>query len=175
MRYLSLLIVAAISTASFADVLVLKDGTRLDGDVKKGDSGYVVTQANGTFQVIPFDIVKSLELRASDAPPDIAKENLASLRRSVEHDDNLFRIIGRYKQFIARVGDESAAEQAKQDLAIWQQAERCGHDQVRLTMGDRCGQGQVERKDDANRRCGAAADEAGAFCRSRIGGQSGAV
>src|SRR6185312_2988183 len=101
MRYWSLLLIAAIfttiATASFADVIVLKDGSRVQGDIKKGDSGYIVTHADGKFDVIPFDVVKSLELQTGNAPPDAAKENLASLRRSVEHDDNIYRIIGRYQ------------------------------------------------------------------------------
>ncbi len=126
MRYWSLLLIAAMSTASYGDAIVLKDGSRVEGEIKKGDSGYVVTQAGGKFQVIPFDVVKSLELQPANAPPDAGKENLASLRRSVEHDDNLFRIIGRYQQFIARNGSNDVAEQAKQDLAIWQQRKDAG-------------------------------------------------
>jgi Flp pilus assembly protein TadD len=58
--------------------------------------------------------------------PDAARENLASLRRSVEHDDSLPRIIGRYQQFIARTNDPAVAEMAKQDLAVWQQRKDAG-------------------------------------------------
>src|SRR4051812_43328276 len=127
MNKLSFLVVlASLATASVADVIVLKDGTRIAGDIKKGEKGYVVNKADGKFDMIPFDVVKSLELQNNVAPPDVARENLASLRRSVEHDDSLVRIIGRYQQFIARTPDANVAEQAKQDMAVWQQRKDAG-------------------------------------------------
>jgi len=126
MRYWSFLLIVAMSAAVYGDAIVLKDGSRVTGDIKKGDSGYVITQADGKIEVVPFDVVKSLELQSANAPPDAARENLASLRRSIEHDDNLYRIIGRYQQFIKSNGSSDVAEQAKQDLAIWQQRKDAG-------------------------------------------------
>src|SRR3954447_16677592 len=119
MKNLVFLFVATLTSVAVADVVVLKDGTRISGEIKKGDTGYVVTKPDGKFDVIPFDVIKSLEVQPAAGTPDSAREGLASLRRSVEHDDSLPRIIGRYQQFIARTNDPAVAEMAKQDQAVW--------------------------------------------------------
>lgn len=125
-----LFVVATLTSLSasicLADVIVLKDGTRIAGDIKKGEKGYIINKPGGQFDLIPFDVVKSLELSNSVAPADVARENLASLRRSVEHDDNIFRIVGRYQQFINRSTDSAVIELAKQDMAVWQQRKDAG-------------------------------------------------
>ena len=64
----------------------------------------------------PFGIDKKLN---APGPAD-PKATSASLRRSVEHDDNLFRIVGRYQQFITRTTDSAvpAAIKSKGTLKI---------------------------------------------------------
>src|SRR5688572_19442429 len=116
-RLTTLLVLALVATAASADVVLLKDGSTLDGDVKKGPSGYVVTLADGKVKVVPFGDVKSIEL--ATAPPlttRSAKEKLASFRRSVEYVDDVNKIVERYERFIEqnagrseerRVGKES--------------------------------------------------------------------
>jgi Flp pilus assembly protein TadD len=127
MKRLSVLLIIAIASAARADVLVLKDGTRLTGDVKRGDRGYVINQGKSEFRVVPIEQVRSIELTAGiQSPPDVMKEKLASLRRSVEHDEDINRIIARYQRFIEQSQNTPVGEEAKQDLAVWQQRRDAG-------------------------------------------------
>jgi Flp pilus assembly protein TadD len=127
MKRLLTLIVVTFTSLAQADVLVLKDGTRVEGDVKRGERGYVVTTAPGKFKVVPLEMVKSIELQnGTSTAPDVMKEKLASLRRSVEHDEDIHNIIARYRRFVQTSGDTTVAEEAKQDLAVWEQRRDAG-------------------------------------------------
>src|SRR5438552_3360847 len=118
MKYL--LVVLVLCTPAFGDVVHLKDGSRLDGDVKKGSAGYVVTLSDGKVQVVAPDQVKSIELAATPGSPDAAKEKLASLRRSVEYLDDVKKIIEKYQRFIEQNAGTSIETDARKDLATWQ-------------------------------------------------------
>src|SRR5438046_59107 len=77
-----------IATIARADVVTLKDGRRLEGDVKKSEGVYVITAANGIVTRVDASKVDSITLGKS-APtsaktPSIGADRLASLRRSVE-------------------------------------------------------------------------------------------
>src|SRR5437867_11069427 len=83
-----------------ADVIYLKDGTKLEGDVKRRDDGWVVFSKGKITPVLP-EQVQSIELTPpSDAGPKEAAERLASLRRSVEGVTDIREIISRYQRFI---------------------------------------------------------------------------
>ncbi|MEA2736007.1 MAG: hypothetical protein QOE14_2458, partial [Humisphaera sp.] len=117
-----LTVAAGVTGAASADVVLLKDGTTLSGDVKKGPGGYVVTQADGTIKMLALDDVRSIEL--ASAPPlttKSAKEKLASFRRSVEYLDDVNKIIERYQRFIEQNAGTVMEPDARQDLAMWQQ------------------------------------------------------
>ncbi len=129
------ILVAGILCAQVAvgDVLVMKDGTRVEGDVKKGSKGYVVRSGND-YQVVPFDVVQSLELYdIGPVPPDIAKQKLESLRRSAEYLDDINRIMDRFQRFIDANPNTPATEEAKQDLTVWQSR----HDQGLVKIGSK--------------------------------------
>jgi tetratricopeptide (TPR) repeat protein len=116
------LAVLALATAASADVVLLKDGTTLDGDVKRGPDGYLVTQADGAVKALPFEDVKSIEL--ATAPPltkSSAQEKLASFRRSVEYSDDINRIIEKYQRFIEQNTGTVMEADARKDLATWQE------------------------------------------------------
>src|SRR4051812_30078395 len=99
MRFLPLLILLAMASGAIADVIVLKDGTRYEGIVKRDGKEWHITTADGKVVTVSIDSVKSIELTGSNgvpstsgAPgattkssPDQASSNLASLRRSVEN------------------------------------------------------------------------------------------
>src|SRR5438045_5371239 len=99
-RFAALITILGLGLTASADVVHLKDGSRLDGDVKKGPAGYTVTMADGKVKTVSSDQVKSIELAATPGSPDAAKEKLASLRRSVEYLDDPKKIIARYQSFI---------------------------------------------------------------------------
>ena len=123
-RFIALVVLGVAGAASIAsaDVVLLKDGTTLDGDVKRGPGGYVVTQSDGTTKALAFDDVKSIEM--ATAPPltsESAKEKLASFRRSVEYGDDVNRIIEKYQRFIEQNAGTVMEADARRDLATWQE------------------------------------------------------
>jgi tetratricopeptide (TPR) repeat protein len=121
-RSTTLAVLLALASAASADVVLLKDGTTLDGDVKRAPSGYVLTEADGTVKTLAFDEVKSIEM--ATAPPltnESAKEKLASFRRSVEYGDDINRIIEKYQRFIEQNTGTVMEADARKDLATWQE------------------------------------------------------
>src|SRR3954451_23596528 len=96
---------ALIASRAAADVLYLKDGTKVEGDVKRSDAGWVVYK-NGKSTVVFPDQVKSIELTPSaEAAPKAAAERLASLLRSVETLTDPHEVIARYQRFIEQMKD----------------------------------------------------------------------
>lgn len=120
MRWLSLLIGLILLTPVLADSIVLKDGSRLEGNIKKTDTGWQITATDGKVTNVPAANVKSIELGSRGNDSQSSNAALASLRRSVDALTDLSRIIERYEQFIANSKDPSVAEEAKKDLATWQ-------------------------------------------------------
>jgi Flp pilus assembly protein TadD len=120
--WLAILGCLVISISASADVVSLKDGSKLEGDVKKTDGGYVVTAADGTVTRVETSKVQSIRLGKTDAPdPKLAgNDRLASLRRSVESLSDLKQIIERYRSFIEMNKGAPAAADAQKDLAMWQ-------------------------------------------------------
>jgi Flp pilus assembly protein TadD len=103
-----------------ADTIYLKDGTKLQGDLKHTENGWTISQ-NGQTTDISADQVQSIELiPPKDATPKAAAERLESLRRSVENVDDLSEIILRYHRFIDQINDPAAIAAAKSDLETWQ-------------------------------------------------------
>ena len=112
----------AVSFVARADVLYLKDGTKLEGDVKRSIKGWVVTDAKGKVTIIENDKVQSIELKATSATTtssDAVDRKLLSLRRSVENLDELSEIIDRYKRFIDQNANTDLAKAAEKEMAVW--------------------------------------------------------
>ena len=127
---------AAAASPAFADVVHLKDGTTITGDVKRGTIGYLVTLPDGKVKPVAPEDVKSIEVGATAPRPtavgvpaatttrpadaDEATRNLASLRRSVENTDDPRRAIEKYQRFIETAAGTPAEIEARKDLAMWQ-------------------------------------------------------
>lgn len=116
---LASLFIAIPSATALGDIVHLKDGTKVEGSLKKTDEGYDVVAPDGTITKISSGQVRSVELKSTITPDD-AQRRLDSLRRSVAHLSDLKIIISRFKDFIAKHRDTPAAEEAKKDLAQWQ-------------------------------------------------------
>jgi hypothetical protein len=90
MKSLAFVLGVAVSASVMADVLYLKDGGKIEGDVKRGENGFIVNQEGASYQVIPFNLVKSIELAPTTQPKvEFAREGLQSLRRSVGRTDDI--------------------------------------------------------------------------------------
>jgi tetratricopeptide (TPR) repeat protein len=120
-----LLLVAFLmaAPAALGDVIQLKDGSRVEGDLKRTPDGWSIHTADGKTRNIPADAVTSVELAPAAGPssPQNATLALTSLRRSVEALSDLKQIIDRYQRFIDTTKDPQAQADAKADLAVWTQ------------------------------------------------------
>lgn len=119
----SILFITLMSASlAFADIVTLNDGTKLEGDVKKTDRGWIITTKDGKTIEVAADKVKSIQLGKDSGKvgtPERAMSDLLSLRRSVENLSDLNVIIERFERFIETNKDTPAAEEAKKDLAVW--------------------------------------------------------
>jgi tetratricopeptide (TPR) repeat protein len=119
MRVRTLLAVVILAWPAWGDVVRLKDGSSITGDIKKTADGWVVTDAHGKVTHVSADAVQSLELAPRGDAKDIAASRLISLRRSVDALGDLKQIIDRFQKFIDQNKEFPAAADARKDLAIW--------------------------------------------------------
>src|SRR2546430_3561227 len=90
------------SAPARGDVLYLKVGTKIEGDVKRRDDGWVVLSGGKTTKVLA-DQVESIELTpTTQAAPKIAAERLASLGCLLETISDAREDVHRYQRFIGQ-------------------------------------------------------------------------
>ena len=102
-----------------ADVVILNDGTRIEGDLERTDGGYNVTTAAGKTIKLSSSQIKSLEVKPQTSNDD-AKRRLESLRKSAENMTDLKLIITRYNEYLTRFAGTDAADDALADLKVWE-------------------------------------------------------
>lgn len=116
--------IALMSTRAVAEIIYLKDGSKIEGTLSKTDDGWTVQTADKRVQLLAKD-VQSIELNPATNPSaKVASEHLASLRRSVEGLTDLNEIIARFQRFVAQNADPVATGEAKKDLAMWQDRQK---------------------------------------------------
>lgn len=113
------LAILLLGGAALADVLILTDGTRLEGTIKRSGENYTVTREDGTVTTIRADRVASVELRGGSATQSALDTRLSSLRRSVANLDDLDVIIAKYQDFVDRNAGTPVGEEAAQELEQW--------------------------------------------------------
>src|SRR5437879_4837399 len=117
MRVQSILLAAAILVSPvavlFGDVVHLKDGTSINGDIKKAADGWFITDPHGKITHVSSDVVQSIELAPKGDPKDVAVGRLASLRRSVEALGDLKQIIDRFEKFVEQNKELPIAAEAR--------------------------------------------------------------
>jgi tetratricopeptide (TPR) repeat protein len=119
MKSLVFLLGCCLAIPALGDVVHLKDGSTLEGSIKRTRDGYVVSDADGKTTTVPADSVASIELKKPGGSQS-AQEGLDSLRRSVANLDDLKQIISRYKSFIDQHASTPIGAEAQKDLAQWQ-------------------------------------------------------
>jgi Flp pilus assembly protein TadD len=116
-----LLVPLLLASVASADVIItLTDGSTVQGTVKPSADGYVVTKADGSEQLVPSSMVRSLKPTSSSSTAGGGASSLESLRRATANIDDLNLIIRRYQAFVTQNASSPAAKDAQQDLAMWQ-------------------------------------------------------
>jgi tetratricopeptide (TPR) repeat protein len=121
---LTLLASAALPRPARGDVVYLKDGTRLEGEIlRKTDAGWVVKGLDGKVSNISADRVKSFEAKRNGPGTggDEPMQRLVSLRRSVETQTDINKVLERYRKFIEQHIGTPAADEALKDVEVWEQ------------------------------------------------------
>lgn len=124
---LPVLVVLGLCVSASAGVLKLKDGSTVEGDLKKSGPGWEVTQADGKKRVVSEDDVVSIQTSVSNpSDPREAAERLASLRRSVDAMSDIGQIIQRYETTIDQISKSPSADEARADLQKWRDRQAQG-------------------------------------------------
>ena len=96
-------VLLSVGVAS-ADLIHLKDGRVLEGDIRRGDSGWIVTTDGGGRLEIAEDQVARVELRPRtlEGPRGdaVAMSRFQSLKQSLESATDPLVAIDRYRSFI---------------------------------------------------------------------------
>ena len=121
-----LCVVLLAATLSRGDIVMMLDGTKLEGKIQKTGDGWTVTKADGTTVTVDADQVATIEASRSADPVSVGEDRLASLRRVSEHLTDLQDIISRYQRFVADLGDQKVLAEAQKDLKIWQDRQSQG-------------------------------------------------
>ena len=119
MKPLVFCVMALLAVPSFGEVVHLTDGSTLEGDLRRTNDGWLVTDASGKVTVVTASQVKSIELKKG-AAGDSADQKLGSLRRAVANLGDVKQIVERYKSFIAQNAGTPAGKSAEEDLTLWQ-------------------------------------------------------
>ena len=119
---LSLLLIV---TPAWADVVHLKDGTSVEGEIKRVSDGFLVTGADGHITHVPSDKISGIEVKPINTP-DRAESRLQSLRRSTETLTDAKQAIDRYQAFIKQNANTDAAREAEKDLEVWRDRQSKG-------------------------------------------------
>jgi tetratricopeptide (TPR) repeat protein len=114
-----------------ADIVHLKDGSNLEGEIRKVPDGWIVVH-DGQITQVTADKVSSIEVKPL-VTADTAMSRLNSLRRSIENISDIKQIIERYQNFISQNRDTPAAKDAAEELKIWRERQSKGL----IKMGDR--------------------------------------
>ena len=116
----ALAVALLLCSAARADTITLTDGTRLEGELQRTEGGYHVTTAAGKSIKVAASQIKSVEIRPQTTNED-AKRRLESLRRSVGNMSDLKTILARYDEYLTRFAGTDAADDALEDLEVWEQ------------------------------------------------------
>ena len=109
----------------WADVVHLKDGTSVEGEIKRVNDGFFVTGADGHITHVTSDKISSIEVKPINTP-DRAESRLQSLRRSTETLADPKQAIDRYQAFIKQNANTDAAREAEKDLEVWRDRQSKG-------------------------------------------------
>lgn len=127
MKRFALMVLGCLVLPSFAfgDIVRLKDGSTLEGELKRSGDGYIVTDSNGKATSVTADRVASIEIKPSGGP-QAAMARLQSLRRAADNLPDIKQIIERYESFLAQNKGTPAADAAKGDLELWKDRQAKG-------------------------------------------------
>jgi len=131
MKRLSLLLMAGLMFPGsvLADVITLKDGTKLEGEIRRAGDVYTVKSAGGIVSNVAVERVASIEVKPQ-AGADAVMSRFQSLRRAADNVADIRQIIERYRSFIEQNPNTPAADAAQKEMQLW--VDRLDHGLVKV-------------------------------------------
>ena len=105
---------------ALADVVHLKDGSKLEGRLTREGAGWIVTNDAGKATHIGDDQVHLIQKTSNLSADQLADQRLTSLRRAVDGVGDAAQAIDRLTRFIEQNPKTKAIEEARKDIALWQ-------------------------------------------------------
>ena len=116
-RVLFVACLLGIAAVGRADVVHLKDGREVEGEIRKTPDGWMVIGDGKVTQVTVAEVA-SIEVKPV-ITADTAMSRLESLRHAADKLADIQQIIDRYQAFIKQNYDTPAATEARADLQTW--------------------------------------------------------
>lgn len=116
-----------MATGLWADTVHLKDGSKVEGTLRRDDGAWVITDPSGKQTRITDDRIQLIEKGSNQTPAEAAMSRLTSLRKSVEALNDLDQIIERYQRLIEQSkAFPQVVQEAQKDLEQWKQRKARG-------------------------------------------------
>lgn len=122
----------ALGSMALGDVVTLKDGTMVEGEVHRSGDMYIVKNPAGIVTNVPAEKIASIDVRPQGGA-DASMSRLQSLRRAAENIPDIKQILERYRTFIDQNANTPAATAAAADMKLWEDRV----DQGLVKVGDR--------------------------------------
>lgn len=118
-----------------ADIVHLKDGGKLEGDLRRADSGWELRTRDGKTVSLGGDEVLRVELVSSPAAeasvsPEQAKAQLDAVRRMAALQSDPALVLQRYQSLLKQLGNSPVAAEARSDMELWQRRQSEGHRKI---------------------------------------------
>src|SRR5690242_21167020 len=118
-------VVCAIASVAFSDVVRLKDGSSIEGEIRRAGDAYLVTTADGKIQRVPIDTVAGIDVKPVNSP-DAAMSRFNSLQHAAENMTDIKQVLERFQNFIDQNPGTPAAEKAKAEMDVWRDRQAKG-------------------------------------------------
>lgn len=140
-----LLSMTLLTAVAWGDAVVLNDGRRLEGELKRDGSDWVVTDAQNHIVRVSADDVKSIELGRHVEDASIAKQRLEFLKRYTDTLTDPALALARYEEFLKQYAGTPQEAGARKELELWRSRQQQGMVKV---GGQWLGQEELARWDE---------------------------
>lgn len=117
------ILLGLLLTSSFAwgDTLILNDGRRLEGDIRRDGDNWILKDAKGQTSQVAASDVRSIEVGKRTSDADAARQKFAFIRRFADTQSEPAVVVAKYDEFVAQYPDSPQVVDARADVVIWRQ------------------------------------------------------
>lgn len=109
------------SSFAWGDTLILNDGRRLEGELKRDGDNWILTDAKSRTLQVSASEVKSIEVGKRTSDAETAKQKFAFIRRFADTQAEPAAVVAKYDEFLVQYPDSAQLPDARADRVIWRQ------------------------------------------------------